>query len=288
MLHLFGMRQQASGGALELVKMGLPANIIGIMGKNKYLPLTTAWKAATSETDTTILNALNTFEASMIANGMSSDLIAYYPMVGGTATKHKYNFINTALYQLTFTGGWTHASTGALPNGTNAYASTGLNALSVFTQNNNHAGFYSRTNAAAVGRAAISAFTGAGSNIYAMQLKVTAGTAIAYNASITATETAVILNTNSQGFYLMNKTSSAIGGLVLDKNGTQIAANTVAVSVNTYPNVNVLISALTTSAQFDNKECAGVTIGLGLNATKRGQIEDMVNALNTSLLRNVY
>jgi hypothetical protein len=50
----------------------------------------------------------------------------------------------------------------------------------------------------------------------------------------------------------------------------------------------ILISALTSGLQFDDKECAGVTIGLGLNSTKRGQLEDMVNALNTALSRNVY
>lgn len=272
--------------------MGLPSFITPIMGKKQgYLPLTTAWIAATSETDTTILNALNTFEASMIANGMNSgDLIAYYPMVGGNSTKHSYNFMNTALYQLTFTGGWTHATTGALPNGTNAYASTGINASTVLTQNNNHASFYSRTNATGASRCAIGSFTGSGTNVYAMQLRLTTNNAAAFNASNVVTQFALTANTNSQGFYLMNKTSSAIGGLTLDKNGTQIGANTAAVTTNSYPNVNVLIGALTTSLQFDNKECAGVTIGLGLNATKRGQLEDMVNTLNASLSpsRNVY
>jgi hypothetical protein len=259
------------------------------MGKRKYLPLTTSWIAATSETDLTILNALNTFEAGLIANGMNSgDLIAYYPMVGGNSTKHSYNFMNTALYQLTFTGGWTHATTGALPNGTNAYASTGINASTVLTQNDNHAGFYSRTNATGASRTSIGSYTGAGTNSYGLRLKLTANTADCLNASTTAGQTASAANTNSEGFYLMNKTSSAIGGLTLDKNGTQIAANTIAITTNSYPNVNVLIGALRTTLQFDDKECAGVTIGLGLNATKRGQLEDMVNALNTSLSRNVY
>lgn len=267
--------------------MGTPANIIGIMGKSKYLPLTTAWIATTGETDTTILNALNTFEASMIANGMSSDFIAFYPMVGGNSTKHSYNFMNTALYNLSFTGGWTHSATGALPNGTNAYANTGINALSVLTQNDNHASFYSRTNSTGASRACMGSYTGAGTNVYAMQLRLTANTAAVFNASNAAGQFAIIANTNSEGFYLMNKTSSAIGGLTLDKNGSQIAANTVAVSTNTYPNVNVLIGALTTALQFDNKECAGVTIGPGLNSTKRGQIYTMIQAFNTSLSRQV-
>lgn len=265
--------------------MGTPANIIGIMGKSKYLPLTTAWIATTGETDTTIINALNTFEASMIANGMSSDFIAFYPMVGGNSTKHSYNFMNTALYNLSFTGGWTHSATGALPNGTNAYANTGINASAVLTQNDNHSSFYSRTNAVGASRACIGAYTGGGSNVYAMQLRIATNFVTATNAS--SSQQATIANTNSEGFYLMNKTSSAIGGLTLDKNGSQIAANTVAVSTNTYPNVNVLIGALTTSSQFDNKECAGATIGPGLNSTKRGQIYTMIQAFNTSLSRQV-
>jgi len=251
-----------------------------------YNPLTTAWIAATGETDTTILNALNTFESSMIANGMNTgDLIAYYPMVGGTSTKHSYNFINTALYPLSFVGGWTHASTGALPNGTNGYANTGINANTVFTQNDNHAGFYSRTNVAGAARAAIGCIVT--SPIYAIQIRSTTNTIAAYNSSQAVNQFATVANTNSQGFYLSNKTSSAIGGLTLDKNGTQIASNPAAITTNAYPSTNVLLSSLTTLLQFDNKECAGVTFGLGLNATKRGQLYTMIQALNTSLSRQV-
>ena len=265
------------------------SNIIFIRRQAGYLPLTTAWIAATLETDTTILNALNTFEASLIANGMSSDLIAYYPMVGGTATKHVYNFMNTSLYNLTFSGGWTHSSTGALPNGTNAYADTGINASAVLTQNNSHLGFYSRTNAAVAGRVSIGAGSIPANRYHLMYLKISGlGNANAYNTSATATQFATAANTNSEGFYLSNKTSSAIGGLTLDKNGLQIAANLAAITANNYPNINVFISTYNGTNEFDNKECAGATIGLGLNTTKRGQLEDMVNALNTSLSRNVY
>jgi hypothetical protein len=258
------------------------------MGKRKYLPLTTAWIAATLETDTTILNALNTFEASMIANGMNSgDLIAYYPMVGGNSTKHSYNFMNTALYPLSFGGGWTHSATGALPSGTNGFANTGINASTVLTQNNSHLGFYSRTDTATASRVSIGAGSIPASRFHFMYLK-NVGNAYAFNTSNVATQFATAANANSQGFYLSNKTSAAIGGLTLDKNGTQIAANTVAIAANNYPNINIFISTYNGLAEFDNKECAGATVGMGLNATKRGQLEDMVNALNTSLSRNVY
>jgi hypothetical protein len=64
-------------------------------------------------------------------------MAAIYPMVGGNATAHSYNLKNTAAYQLTFSGGWTHASTGATSNGVNAFGDTGLNQSSVINLNSN-------------------------------------------------------------------------------------------------------------------------------------------------------
>ena len=269
--------------------MGLPANIIGIMGKGGYLQLTAAWKAATGETDTTILNALNTFEGTLIANSLSSLITAYYPMVGGTSTKHAFNFMNTALYNLSFVGGWTHSANGALPNGTNAYADTGINASTVLTQNNNHVGFYSRTNSAAAARNAIGCYV-SGSNLLALTLKFSAppDSAVYYNANAVTTQGGLAANSNSEGMYIGSKTSSAIGGVVLYKNGSSIGSNTVAVTTNTYPNANVLISALRTNLNFDDKQCAGATIGLGLTAGQALTLSTAINTLNTALSRNVY
>ena len=115
-----------------------------------YGTLTTAWIAATGETDLTILGALNTLESDMATYGLTAKMKALYPMVGGTAAKHKYNFMNTAQYQATFNGGWTHSSTGALPNGTNAYADTGIK-VSDFAPDSIGMGVYLRTNADVLG-----------------------------------------------------------------------------------------------------------------------------------------
>lgn len=115
-----------------------------------YGTLTTAWIAATGETDLTILGALNTLETDLTTYGLTAKMKALYPMVGGGATKHSYNFMNTAQYQLTFSGGWTHSSTGALPNGTNGYASTGIK-VSDFAADSIGTGVYLRTNADVLG-----------------------------------------------------------------------------------------------------------------------------------------
>ena len=111
-----------------------------------YGALTTAWIATTGETDLTILGALNTLESDLTTYGLTAKLTALYPFAGGTSTKHSYNFMNTAQYQITFNGGWTHSSTGSLPNGTNAYANTGILASSFGSDY--MLNFYSRTNTA--------------------------------------------------------------------------------------------------------------------------------------------
>jgi hypothetical protein len=116
-----------------------------------YTSRTTAFAAATGITDTTILNALNTFDTGLISNGLATKMKALYPMVGGTATTHKFNFMDArdvdAAFRIQFNGGWTHPSTGALPNGSNAYANTFFNPKAQNVNKSNFGvSYYSRTN----------------------------------------------------------------------------------------------------------------------------------------------
>ncbi len=72
-----------------------------------------------------------------------------YPIVGGTASSHKYNLKDPrdldAAFRLTFASGWTHSSTGMTP--LNTFANTFFNPNSGFSTNDNvHLSYYSRTN----------------------------------------------------------------------------------------------------------------------------------------------
>ena len=269
--------------------MGLPSFITPIMGKKKgYLPLTTAWIAATSETDTTILNALNTFEAGLIANSLTGKFNAIYPMVGGDAARHARNFINTSLYTLTFNGFWTHSATGALPNGVNANASTGILGSNL-TVNSNHISFYSRTNAAVAAKPSIGLFQG--SLFLLLYLKATgAGNAIYSNTSTSlATMYPVGASADSRGWFIGNKASNAIGGLTISKNGTSLASNTASPNQTAYPNLPVLISGNSVGGAiiYDDKECAMVTIGTSLTSGEISTLYTLINTFQTSLSRNV-
>ena len=261
-----------------------------------YLPLTTAWIAATSETDTTILNALNTFEAGLIANSLTGKFNALYPFVGGTSGKHAFNFINTSLYNLTFNGGWTHSANGALPNGTNANADTGINANTVLTVNNNHISFYSRSNTP-VGvspnfKVSIGAYSAAtNTRTFLLYLKVNGtGNAIYSNASSFSNQFPQGASTDSRGWFIGNKASNAIGGLTVSRNATSLGANTIAPTVTLYPSANIFISGNSTvglPVQWDDKECAMATIGTSLSSGEISTLYTLIQAFQTSLSRQV-
>ena len=112
---------------------------------------TNAFLFSTQITDATIQTATNTLVTDLKTANIFTKIKALYPMVGGTATTHKFNLINSqdtdAAYRLAFVGGWTHSSNGALPNGTNAYAETYL-AMSVIAQDSGHMTYYSRSSGA--------------------------------------------------------------------------------------------------------------------------------------------
>jgi len=108
----------------------------------------TAFLTATGITDPTITSAIDTLCKDLKSAGIWDKLKAIYPFVGGTATTHKFNLKDPrdldAAFRLAFSGGWTHANTGAKGNGVNNYATTYFNP-SVNQPSGMSVGFYTRT-----------------------------------------------------------------------------------------------------------------------------------------------
>jgi hypothetical protein len=96
-----------------------------------YTARTTALISATGLSDLTKINAINTFDLSILSLPFDADDYIYLGFLG-SSTSNKYNFIDTTKYQLTFNGGWDFTN-GMKPNGTNAYAQTGWNPLNRIT-----------------------------------------------------------------------------------------------------------------------------------------------------------
>jgi hypothetical protein len=83
-------------------------------------------------------------------NSLQSKIVCLHPYIGGTATYHKYNLIDPTTFELSFFGGITHDGAGVTPNGTNAYADTGITS-SDLTLNAMGWNVYSRTDLASTG-----------------------------------------------------------------------------------------------------------------------------------------
>ena len=107
-----------------------------------------AFFTAASITDSGQKTAINTLVLGLKSASIWSKIPCIYPFIGGNSTSHSFNLKDPTKYQLTFFGGWTHSSTGAKPNGTNAYATTNFKPNTDYTNptSNQGHGVYTNTN----------------------------------------------------------------------------------------------------------------------------------------------
>jgi len=247
---------------------------------------TDSFLTASAISDATIRGGLNTFDIGLISNSLDTKMKALYPFVGGTASTHKFNFMNAAdtnaAFRLQFLGSWTHSSTGALPNfGTNAYADTFLNANTSLTSPS-HLSYYTRTNAN-TGSDQIDIGT---TNFWlSLWYKASGLDAIlARNQTVT-----VLLNggavTDSRGFGLTTKIGTTAK---IFKNATQVASATD--TGTTLPNTSIYIGAANfanTANLYTNRQCSFASIGDGLTDTDATNLYNLTQALQTTLGRQV-
>jgi len=252
----------------------------------------TAFITAAGITDATQQSAINTLVTDLKGYSIWTKMKAIYPFVGGTASAHKFNLKDPrdldAAFRLVFTGGWTHSSNGATPNGTNGYADTKLNPSLVLTNHSNHLSYYSRTN----NNPSIDFDMGVGAeaaNVQGIFIRRSNNTAGYDTGNATNTNRIIFTNSNSLGFYNGSITANNIRKYY--KNGVNQISNTnVLTQVN--PNANYFIGAyneynLSRANYFGSKQCAFASIGDGLTDTEAANLYTAVQAYQTTLSRNV-
>ena len=249
-----------------------------------------AFITAASITDPTQISAVNTLVTGLKSNNLWTKMKAIYPVVGGNATAHSYNLVNTTQYQLSFSSGWTHSSTGMLPNGTSAYANTGLSPSSELNLTSSHFSLYSRTNAFGSNYANSGIYDG-GNKAFNLYLKYYNGKRIAVMYTENNTYADGGVEPDSRGLFLGTRISS--NDIKLYKNGSVVGSNTNTETGGILPTSTVYLSAANTNGSpngvtYDNKELAFCTIGLGLDSTESTTLSTIINAFNTTLGRNTY
>jgi hypothetical protein len=243
-----------------------------------------AFLAAAGITDATITSAICTLVTTMKADGTWAKMNAIYPMVGGTATTHKFNLKNpldtNAAFRLSFIGGWTHSANGALPNGTNAYADSFLNANTTLNINSSHISYYSRTNIAE-GRYDMGGAVDPNSYfVIASRLATNRFRSMVYTGVVSD-----IVNTDSRGWFCSNRPASNI--LNAFKNLTK--THNLVQNAISKPNKTIYLGALnfTTPSLFSNKECAFASIGSGLTDGEAAALYNSIQVMQTALSRQV-
>jgi hypothetical protein len=238
--------------------------------------------------DIRIKKAINKLVINLKAANIWTKMKAIYPMVGGTATAHKFNLKNPAdtdaAFRLTFAGGITHSSTGITGNGTNGYANTQFNPSVSSTLNNTHISFYSRTNndttAIDVGNS-----NGSGGQ-WLMALRFTGVGTISdqYNSTTGRITTA---QSDSRGLFIGTRTTSAIHKAF--KNGIQIGSTNTGAS-GSFQNLNITLLAQNQNnipLSYSTRECAFASIGDGLTDAEALALYNATQTFNTTLGRQV-
>lgn len=252
-----------------------------IKSGSSYTARTTAFATATAITDTTILNALNTFDLGLISNGLDTKMKALYPFVGGTATTHKYNFMDArdlnVAYRLSFNGGWTHSANGALGNGTNTYADTFFGTSSFTNHNQGGIGIYSRTNEN------ILTVEGSNNNNNFMVFPRFGGSAYFQTSS------ALAIVSVSDSLGLTMGSSIASNDRRIYKNGSKLITNTTNNPDGATTNSFYFGAGSTNSGAnyFSNKQYAMALLTEGMTDTDQTNLYTLTQAFQTSLTRNV-
>ena len=234
-------------------------------------------------------SAINQLVVDLKANSLWTSMVAIYPMVGSSAAAFAQN-LKSSSYTGTFSGTWTYSSTGAKPNGVNAYMNTALN-ISTLTQTNSHASYYSRDlNDIAGNPTCIGAYGNSG---YTTSVDLYIKRPLPGNkggGQLGSFTTSVINYTESDArkFAILSRTSAT--SLKYYTTGVLRATDTVS-DTSGFGSVTAFLGAgnyITGVGQnFSSLECAFASLGAGLNDTQAANFYTNVQTFQTSLSRNI-
>lgn len=245
---------------------------------------------AANITDQTQKDAINQLVLDLKSANIWTKMHAVYPMIGGSASSHKWNLKDPrdldAAYRLTFAGGWTHSSTGALPNGTNAYADTYLNTLANLSSTSFSMGTY--LNSALISnRYHLGVSGGTASTVISMRNSNTA-TKISYvQSSVLSLQKGSLTTTSNQGFWALSKRSDSDRTMICS-DGTFVS-NTSASGLSN-PSLNIYIGAHNVTgiaSSFDTMSHAFDFISSGLIDAELTNLRTAIINFQTTLGRNV-
>lgn len=227
--------------------------------------------------------AIDTFYKGLKSDGVYTKMKAMYFPKWSSAANNKWNLVNPvdsdAAHRLTFTGGWTHASTGITGNGVNAYANTYFVPSAHHTLSSAHISIYSRTNIDGL-------YCDIGVSEGAADTNIFAKFGSAFYPRVQNTNSGISNTGTSQRLFISNRVTNTQIRAMQDGVLKLIANNTLS-----NPTVEIYISALrragNTTTFFSPREYPFATIGDGLTDQNMTDLTTRVNTLMTYFGINV-
>lgn len=249
--------------------------------------------------DNVQIRAINNLTIALKQNNIWSKMLAIYPLVGGTALKHKFNLKNpidsNSAFRLVFTGSMVHSSNGIKFN-PNSFADSffiPLNNLSIYDIS---IGFYSRTQSLQsssndMGSLDSSKFNTTTTSLTLPRFDGSGG--FLHLGQTNSTDFASIGGlgiSSTLGFFIGSRTSVTPSSLKYFINGELKASATTNTGVYSLSPYSVYIGAINTSGSanfYSNKECSFSFIGTGMTDTEVLNLNNIVQNYQIELGRQV-
>lgn len=228
---------------------------------------------------TTEKNAVNNLVLDLKLNSLWSKMKFLYPFVGGSATGHKFNLkdprdLNVA-HRLVFNGGWTHSTNGALPNGTNGYAST-------FLIPNTHFG----SGFASIGIYINNTLT-TGDNIGSTNMGILIGSGFVRGTNKNTTNILNSPNSPNNGFIINSRTTST-NAFIMNRNGIFVTNATAAAAI--YAINEIVLGANSTGGVINGYSTGRIALSYCSDFITQAQstiLKTIVQTFQTTLGRQV-
>jgi hypothetical protein len=238
-------------------------------------------EALAGQTLTTIeKNAVNQSVLDLKANGLYTKMKFWHPFVGNTPTAHKFNLINpsdsNSAYRLVFSGGWSHSSLGALPNGVNAFASTFLIPNTVFGAGYASIGVY-------VNQASLLSSTPIGST----NMTILIGSGFVRGANKASGNSTAFTQSPNDGFIVNSRTSST-SMFFMNRTGSFLTSTITAVT--SYGTTDIVLGATNSNGTIVNYSSGRIVLAYCSDFLTQAQatiLKSIVQTFQTSLGRQV-
>jgi len=225
--------------------------------------------------------AINNLVIALKGYGIWSKMVALYPYVGGSASSHAQNLVNSS-FTISWNGTVTHNANGVTGNGSTGYGDTTCKASDVGV--NGGLSTYLRALPTGDNNCSIG-MQNASDRGYEIIMNVSFGQKYGIwgaTASIASQSTVP-----ATGLYSVNRTSST--ALTLYRNGSSIASDSTSSSLSATA-LNIYTLALNnngSTSSFSEENCALDAIHQGLTASEESNFYTAVQSYQTALSRQV-